>query len=82
MRWPVLLEKLRDPVVWSQVVQAAKIALAAVLAWVLVTDVLGLSQSFLAPWAAILVVQATVYRTFSTGLRQVAALLDRAAVCR
>jgi uncharacterized membrane protein YgaE (UPF0421/DUF939 family) len=46
--------------------------LAAVLAWVLVTDVLALSQSFLAPWSAILVVQATVYRTFSTGMRQVA----------
>ena len=58
---------------WSRVAQASKIVLAAVLAWVLATDVLGLSQGFLAPWSAILVVQATVYRTFSTGVRQVVA---------
>jgi uncharacterized membrane protein YgaE (UPF0421/DUF939 family) len=44
-----------------------------VLAWVLATEVFSLSQSFLAPWAALLVVHATVYRTFSRGLRQVAA---------
>lgn len=43
------------------------------LAWVLATEVFSLSQSFLAPWAALLVVHATVYRTFSRGLRQVAA---------
>ena len=47
--------------------------LAAVLAWVLATEVFQLSQSFLAPWAALLVVHATVYRTFSRGLRQVTA---------
>lgn len=71
MRWHATTEKLRDPVVWSRVTQAIKIVVAAVVAWVVVADVLGLSQSFLAPWAAILVVQATVYRTFSTGVRQV-----------
>lgn len=43
------------------------------LAWVLATEVFELSQSFLAPWAALLVVHATVYRTFSRGLRQVGA---------
>ena len=72
MRWQVIVEKLRDPVVWSRVAQAMKVVFAAVLAWVMATDVLGLSQSFLAPWSAILVVQATVYRSFSTGARQVA----------
>ncbi|GAB2456933.1 FUSC family protein [Jatrophihabitans fulvus] len=71
MRSPDVIEKLRDPVAWSRVTQAVKIVVAAVVAWVLVADVLGLSQSFLAPWSAILVVQATVYRTFSTGVRQV-----------
>jgi uncharacterized membrane protein YccC len=75
MRWHVVVELLRDPVAWGRVAQASKIVLAALLAWVLVSDVLGLSQSFLAPWSAILVVQATVYRTFSTGMRQVAAAL-------
>ena len=53
--------------------QLGKTVLAAVLAWVVAADVLDLSQPFLAPWAALLVVHATVYRTFSRGLQQVAA---------
>lgn len=72
MRRQVIVDRLHDPVVWSRVAQASKIVLAAVVAWVLVTDALTLSQSFLAPWSAILVVQATVYRTFSTGVHQIA----------
>ena len=52
---------LRDPVFWNGVTQLVKTALAAVLAWVLATEVFSLSQSFLAPWAALLVVHATVY---------------------
>ncbi|GAW49361.1 MULTISPECIES: FUSC family protein [unclassified Nocardioides] len=63
----------RDPVFWNGVTQLLKTGLAAVLAWVLATEVFSLSQSFLAPWAALLVVHATVYRTFSRGLRQVTA---------
>ncbi len=58
---------------WSDVLQLFKTALAAVVAWVLADAVLELSQPFLAPWAALLVVHATVYRTFSEGARQVAA---------
>jgi len=65
--------RVRDPVFWDGVAQLVKTGLAAVLAWVLATEVFSLSQSFLAPWAALLVVHATVYRTFSRGLRQVAA---------
>jgi len=65
--------RLRDPVFWNDGTQLLKTGLAAVLAWVLATEVFSLSQSFLAPWAALLVVHATVYRTFSRGLRQVAA---------
>ena len=53
--------------------QLGKTVLAAVVAWVVAADVLDLSQPFLAPWAALLVVPATVYRTFSRGLQQVAA---------
>ncbi len=53
--------------------QMGKAALAGVLAWVVAVDVLGLEQPFLAPWAAILVVHATVYRTLSRGGQQVAA---------
>src|SRR4051812_11875051 len=55
------------------VVQIAKTALAGALAWYLATDVLGLEQAFLAPWAAVLVVHATVYRTVSRGGQQVVA---------
>ena len=47
--------------------------LAAVAAWVIAASVLDLPQPFLAPWAALLVVHATVYRTFSKGAQQVAA---------
>src|SRR4051812_49994057 len=66
-------DRVRDPVFWNDVAQLAKTAGAAVLAWVIATQALSLSQSFLAPWAALLVVHATVYRTFSRGLQQVTA---------
>ncbi|MEP9365230.1 aromatic acid exporter family protein [Nocardioides sp. CN2-186] len=68
-----LRARLADPVFWNAVTQLVKTVLAAVLAWVVATEVFNLSQSFLAPWAALLVVHATVYRTFSRGLRQVTA---------
>jgi len=67
------VSRLRDPLFWGDVVQLGKTVLAAVLAWVVAAEVLDLSQPFLAPWAALLVVHATVYRTFSRGLQQVAA---------
>ena len=63
----------RDPVFWTDVTQLFKTVLAAVAAWVVATAVLDLQQPFLAPWSALLVVHATVYRTFSQGLRQVSA---------
>ena len=69
--WSV--SRLRDPLFWGDVVQLGKTVLAAVLAWVVAAELLDLSQPFLAPWAALLVVHATVYRTFSRGLQQVAA---------
>lgn len=65
--------RLHDPIWWNDVVQLAKTALAAVVAWVIAAHVLDLTQPFLAPWAALLVVHATVYRTFSRGMKQVAA---------
>ncbi len=67
--------KWRDPVFWSDLIQIVKTVVAAVLAWVVATRVLHLSQSFLAPWSALLVVHATVYRTFSKGMRQVGAAI-------
>jgi hypothetical protein len=66
-------DRLSDPIWWNDVLQIAKTVLAAVTAWVLAASVLDLPQPFLAPWAALLVVHATVYRTFSKGAQQVAA---------
>jgi uncharacterized membrane protein YgaE (UPF0421/DUF939 family) len=65
--------RLRDPVFWSEVTQLVKTVVAVTLAWVLAVMLVGTPQSFLAPWAALLVVHATVFRTFSQGARQVAA---------
>src|ERR1700712_2508164 len=62
-----------DPVLVVDLLQNAKTALAGVLAWVVALDVLGLDQPFLAPWAAVLVVHATVYRTVSRGGQQIVA---------
>ncbi len=56
-----------------ELLQSAKTALAGVLAWVVAVDVLGLTQPFLAPWAAVLVVHATVFRTVSRGGQQIVA---------
>jgi uncharacterized membrane protein YccC len=64
---------IRDPMQWTEWLQLVKTVVAAVIAWLLAARVFELPQSFLAPWSALLVVHATVYRTFSRGLRQVAA---------
>ncbi len=65
--------RVRDPIFWAAVTQLVKTVLAAVVAWVLATRVFHLEQSFLAPWSALLVVNASVYRTLSQGGRQVGA---------
>lgn len=64
---------VRDPVAWTDLIQVVKTVVAAVVAWVLAAEVLDLPQPFLAPWAALLVVHATVYQSFWTGAKQVAA---------
>jgi hypothetical protein len=70
-RW--VCHRVRDPVSWSNASQLAKTVLAAVLAWTLAVDVLHLSQAFMAPWAALLTVQATVFGTLRGGAQQAAA---------
>ncbi len=70
---PALRDRLRDPVLWTDVSQIVKTVGAAVIAWVLALEVFGLAQPFLAPWAALLTVHATVYRTFARGFQQVGA---------
>ena len=66
-------DRLRDPLLWTEALQIVKTVAAAVLAWVLAVEVLSLPQSFLAPWAALLTVHATVYRTLARGFQQAAA---------
>ncbi len=66
-------ERLRDPIAWSRLLQLVKTVAAAVIAWELALHVLDLQQPFLAPWAAVLTVHATVYRTFRRGAQQVGA---------
>lgn len=67
------MARMPDPVLVVDLLQNGKAALAGVLAWVVAVDLLGLEQPFLAPWAAVLVVHATVYRTVSRGGQQVGA---------
>ncbi|MET8849506.1 FUSC family protein [Amycolatopsis sp. NPDC004625] len=52
-------------------VQSAKATLAASAAWLLATLVLHLPQPFLAPYAAVFLVEATVYRSLRGWLQQV-----------
>jgi uncharacterized membrane protein YgaE (UPF0421/DUF939 family) len=66
-----LSETASDPRFWTSSIQLAKTAVAAVLAWMVASDLVGLPQAFLAPWAALLVVNTTVYRTLSQGAQQV-----------
>lgn len=65
--------RLRDPVTWAGVSQSGKTVLAAVVAWVLAVHVFHLAQAFMAPWAALLTVHATVYGTVRRGLQQAGA---------
>jgi uncharacterized membrane protein YgaE (UPF0421/DUF939 family) len=60
-------------VAWTGLIQLVKTVAACVLAWVVAVHVFSLPQAFLAPWSALLVVHATVYRTFSQGAQQVGA---------
>jgi hypothetical protein len=67
-----LEDRLRDRLVWTDVMQLVKTVAAAVIAWLLAVELFSLPQSFLAPWAALLTVHATVYRTLARGLQQAA----------
>ena len=64
---------MRDPVWRTNALQIVKTVLAAVLAWVIAAQAFDIPQAFLAPWAALLTVHATVYRTFRRGAQQVGA---------
>lgn len=68
-----LVSRTRDPLTQSDLLQVLKSAVAATVAWVLAVRVFDLPQPFLAPWAALLTVHATVYRSVWRGVQQVAA---------
>lgn len=68
-----LRQRTRDPVFWTDASQMVKTAVAAVAAWLLAVNVFEIAQPFLAPWAALLTVHATVFRTFTRGAQQVGA---------
>lgn len=55
--------------------QAVKAAIAAVLAWLVAAEWWGLPQPFLAPYAAVFLVEATVYRSLTSALQQVGAVV-------
>ncbi|MBN6041344.1 FUSC family protein [Amycolatopsis sp. 195334CR] len=59
----------------TAVLQAAKAAVAAVLAWLIAAEWWGLPQPFLAPYAAVFLVEATVYRSLFSALQQVGAVV-------
>ena len=68
-----LRNRLRDPIMWTGVSQLLKTALATVIAWILAAQVFNLEQAYLAPWAALLTVHATVFGTLRSGIRQAGA---------
>ncbi|MGZ4459669.1 MAG: FUSC family protein [Nocardioidaceae bacterium] len=66
-------EALADPATQTDLLQVVKAVLASVGAWLLAVHVFGLREAFLAPWVALLTVQATLYRTFWRGAQSVLA---------
>lgn len=62
------------------VVQAAKMAVAAVAAWLLARAVIPAAQSFMAPYAAVFLMTTTVYRSFTSAVQQTLALLAGLAI--
>jgi uncharacterized membrane protein YgaE (UPF0421/DUF939 family) len=54
--------------------QSLKAALAALVAWIIASRVLEAPMAFIAPWAAVALVRATVYRSLAQSLEQFAAI--------
>ncbi|CAN5345632.1 aromatic acid exporter family protein [soil metagenome] len=71
--WSSVRERLHTPGWQTDVLQLLKAVVAAVAAWVVAAQVLGLEQAFLAPWTALLTVHATVHRTVWRGAQTVLA---------
>lgn len=68
-----LRELASRPEVTTDLLQIAKCVIAATLAWWFSVNVLDSPLPFLAPWTALLTVQATVHRSVSRGLQNTVA---------
>lgn len=62
-------ERWRRPEFRISMVQTVKIVFATTLAWWVSVNFLQTSLPFLAPWTALLTIQATAYRTLSRGVQ-------------
>ncbi|QGU06035.1 hypothetical protein COCCU_00335 [Corynebacterium occultum] len=62
-------ERMRRPEFQTSLIQGLKIVFAATLAWWVSITFLDTSFPFLAPWTALLTIQATAYRTLSRGVQ-------------
>ncbi|MQA09804.1 MAG: hypothetical protein GEU98_14885 [Pseudonocardiaceae bacterium] len=72
LRW--LRRAVGQPSGLQSVTQAGKAALAGVAAWVIAKDLLHLAQPFLAPYAAVFLIEPTVYRSLRSSAQQVTAV--------
>jgi uncharacterized membrane protein YgaE (UPF0421/DUF939 family) len=68
-----LMSGLRRPETQTDLLQILKAVIATVGAWLVAVRILDLEQAFLAAWAALLTIHATVYRTFWRGFQSVVA---------
>lgn len=60
---------LKRPETLTDLLQVAKTVIAVTIAWAIVALWWGSEIAFLAPWTAMLIVHATVYRSFSHGVQ-------------
>jgi hypothetical protein len=74
-------QRMRDPIMWTGVSQLLKTAFATVMAWILAAQVFNLEQAYLAPWAALLTVHATVFGTLRRSVWQAGASEIAARLC-
>lgn len=58
----------------EQLIQSGKSAAAALIAWVIAAYLLHSPVALMAPWVALVLVQATVYRSVLKGLQQLVAI--------
>ncbi|MGB5953131.1 MAG: FUSC family protein, partial [Ornithinimicrobium sp.] len=71
LTFTALRERVTAPGWQTEILQLLKTVVAAVAAWVVAAQIIGLEQAFLAPFAAILTMHANVHRTVWRGAQTV-----------